>query len=172
MNDIFEQQKAQFLKAYDELHDAIFRYIVMKISSRERAVDLVQETFTRTWEYITRGETIDNLKSLLYRIAHNLVVDEYRKRKESSLDNLLEEGFDYADQSIRSPETSFDAERVIMLARTLDDKYRDAVLMRYVDDLSIGEIATILGESENNVSVRIHRGVQKLKEILRDNSYE
>ena len=49
----------------------------------------------------------------------------------------------------------------------LDEKYRDVVLMRYVDELSPKEISEVVGESENNVSVRIHRGLKQLKEILR-----
>lgn len=172
MNDISEAQKNQFLKAYDDLHDALFRYIVLKISPRDKAVDLVQETFTRAWEYIVRGEEIGNIKSLLYRIAHNLVIDEYRKKKETSLDSLMEDGFDYGENSHATLEAKIDGDAVIKIARTLDEKYRDAVIMRYVDELSVGEIAAILGESENNVSVRIHRGIQKLKELLRDANYE
>lgn len=159
------------MKAYDELHNALFRYIVLKISPRDRAVDLVQETFTRAWEYVARGEEIGSMKSLLYRIAHNLVVDEYRKKKESSLDSLLEEGFDYSDVSHDTMTDKIDGKAVVALARKLDDKYRDAVIMRFVEELSVKEIAEILGESENNISVRIHRGLEKLRDLLKDTPY-
>jgi len=172
MKDIGNKQKKEFLKAYEELHDALFRYIVLKISPRDKAVDLVQESFARAWEYVVRGEEIRSIKSLLYRIAHNLVVDEYRKKKESSLDKLIEEGFDYGNDPQESFEAVIDGGKIIELAHSLDVKYRDAVIMRYVNDLSVKEIAEALGETENNISVRIHRGLEKLRGLLKDTPYE
>ena len=74
-----------FTKAYDELSDAIFRHCWFRIGDRERAKDLMQETFTKSWQYISRGEKVDNLKAFLYRVANNLIIDEYRKKKELSL---------------------------------------------------------------------------------------
>ena len=51
--------------------------------------------------------------------------------------------------------------------RQIDDKYSQAVIMRYIDDLSPEEIAQILGENKNVISVRIHRGLKKLKELMK-----
>ncbi|MBI2052936.1 MAG: sigma-70 family RNA polymerase sigma factor [Candidatus Ryanbacteria bacterium] len=48
----------------------------------------------------------------------------------------------------------------------LEPAYREVLVLRYVEDLSLGEIAAILGETENAVSVRIHRGLKKAKEFL------
>ena len=50
----------QFLKAYDELSDALFRRFFFKLSDREKALDLVQEVFTKTWLYLSEGKEIQN----------------------------------------------------------------------------------------------------------------
>ena len=156
----------QFTKAYDELSDAIFRHCWFRIGDRERAKDLMQETFTKSWQYISRGEKVDNLKAFLYRVANNLIIDEYRKKKELSLDNLMVEGFEPGFDDRRKNEQEIDARFILGVVNRLDEKYREAVLMRYIDDLSPKEIAEVTGESENNISVRIHRGLSQLKELL------
>src|SRR3989344_1472563 len=155
-----------FTKAYDELSDSIFRHCWFRIGDRERAKDLMQEAFTKSWQYISRGEKVDNLKAFLYRVANNLIIDEYRKKKELSLDNLMVEGFEPGFDDRRKNEQEIDARFILGVVNRLDEKYREAVLMRYIDDLSPKEIAEVTGESENNISVRIHRGLSQLKEIL------
>lgn len=156
----------QFVKAYDELSDAIFRHCWFRIGDRERAKDLMQDTFTKSWQYIAEGATVNNLKSFLYRVANNLIIDEYRKKKELSLDRLQEQGFDPGVDDRHKTENTIDARFAINTINQLDEKYREVILMRYIDDLAPKEIAEIVGESENNISVRIHRGLKQLKEIL------
>ena len=156
----------QFAKAYDELSDAIFRHCWFRIGDREKAKDLMQETFTRSWQYITQGTTVNNLKSFLYRVANNLIIDEYRKKKELSLDGLMADGFEPGFNEIKTTEQAIDAKLALAVIDQLDEKYREAILMRYVDELSPKEIAEITGENENNISVRLHRGLKQLKEII------
>lgn len=151
---------------YEELADAIYRHCFFRVSSKELAEDLTQETFTKTWAYLSQGNTIDNPKAFLFRIAGNLVVDHYRRKKESSLDALAEGGFDPMGDDEQSILTASAAKQALASLEQLDFEYREILTMRYVSDLSIGEIAETIGESENVVSVRIHRGVQKLKKIL------
>ncbi len=165
MNDTMEQ----FLKAYDGLSDAIFRHCYFRIGDRERAKDLMQDTFVKTWQYISQGKKVDNLKSFLYRVANNLIIDEYRKKKESSLDTMMADGFDPGFDDRKKNEQAIDAKQVIDTINQLDEKYREVILMRYIDELSPKEIAEITRENENNVSVRLHRGLKQLKEILNEN---
>ncbi len=87
-------EEDKFIKAFDAYADGIFRYCFFRVFNRERAKDLVQDTFMRAWEYAAKGNKIENLKAFLYKIAHNVVIDESRKVKEYSLDALLSEGFD------------------------------------------------------------------------------
>lgn len=167
------QQEAEkaFLAAYDAYGDAIFRFIAMKISDREVARDLTQETFTRAWDFCVEGGEVREWKPFLYRTAYNLVVDTYRKKKAVSLDALMEDdGFAVTDESASAGEkaTIMRAEmsRVRKAIDELDETYRDVVLFRFVEDLPPKDIARITGLTENVVSVRIHRGVEKLRILL------
>ncbi|TAL48764.1 RNA polymerase sigma factor [Patescibacteria group bacterium] len=162
-----ESKKKMFAEAYEKFADSLFRHCFFRVSDRERAIDLVQETFLRTWQTIERGTEVRNLKAFLYRVLNNATIDHYRKHKTDSLDALLEdEGFDppaAGDEAVIK-----DAE-VALLRQTLaelEEPYRGTMILRYVDGLSITEIAEILGETENVISVRLHRGAKKIKELL------
>ena len=153
----------QFLESYDTHNDAIFRYCYFQTSNRELALDLTQDTITKAWEYLAEGKTVEHMKAFLYRIAGNLVIDYRRKKKSDSLDAMMESGFDISHDEREHIEHRFDSKKALELLQNVDEKYRDVIIMRYVDELSIKEIADVTGETENNVSVRLHRGAEKLK---------
>lgn len=166
-----------FNTAYDDYADALFRHCSFRISDRERAVDIVQETFMKTWDSLRNGTEIKNWKAFLFRVLNNLIIDEYRKKKSSSLDSLLEqEGVTdgtftdlHADLSLEILEKDAQAEQVHLLEtafKTLPDSYTQLLLLRYTDGLPIKEVANILHETENVVSVRIHRALHRLKSII------
>lgn len=156
----------EFISLYDEMADQLFRHCFFKISSRELALDLVQETFTRTWEYIASGKEVKNVKGFLFKVANNLIIDEYRKKKSVSLDTLQEAGFDAPVADHHKTIFNVEVDTVLSYVNKLDHKYKDVILMRYVKDFSPKEIAKILGESENAVSVRINRGLKKVQQML------
>lgn len=152
-----------FLAAYDEFADAIFRFCFLKVSNREIAIDLMQDTFAKTWEYIGRGGTVDHWKAFLFRAAHNAVVDHYRKKKALSLDAIAEDtGFAPLSDDM-SPEEAAQVTEAHRALQALPEEFRQVVQLRFVDGLQPREIADMLGLSANVVSVRIHRGVEQLR---------
>ena len=158
----------QFLQAYEELSDAIFRHCYFRVFNRERAKELMQDTFTKTWEYLSKG-SVQNLRAFLYRVANNLIIDESRKKKEESLEMLQESsGFDPGEDTKDKLINFMEGKEVIKMLNKIDPKYRLAISMRYIDDLSPKEISEVLDETENNVSVRIHRGLKQLKELVKE----
>lgn len=158
----------QFLASYDEVADPLFRYCYFRVGDRERAKDLVQESFAKTWQYLCQGNHIDNLKAFLFRVARNAIIDYSRRKKETSLDLMMETGFDVPSEERDRIVAIAEGKRVIKLLERLDQKYREVILFRYIDDLTPKEIAAITGEQENTVSVRIHRGMQQVRSILND----
>jgi len=156
----------QFLEAYEKYADAIFRYCYFKVSDRDLALDLMQETFKHAWEYLVAGKKVQNVRAFLYRIANNLVVDEYRKKKSISLEAIVASGMQFEQRNWQDPGKVVDAQDVFYRIGKLEPAYREAVFLRYVQELSLKEIAEILGERENTISVRIHRGLQQLRQIL------
>ena len=164
-----ESIKQQFVDAYDEYSDAIFRFCYSKTSHRDQALDLMQETFTKAWKYILAGNEIENIRALLYTTARNLIIDYYRKKKEVSLDMLLDEGFAVVSEAHIGIEDASDAKIAIALIHKLDDAHRDVLLLRFVEGLGPKEIAVILNENENAISVRINRAIKKVKELVKSN---
>lgn len=161
-------QHTQLERAYDEYADALFRFCSLKVRSREKAVDIVQDTFVKTLQYLKGGSEIQNIKSFLYKTAHNLIIDHYRKKTAQSLDEMADEGFDIASDGHEGlPLLSVDAEKALKAIQSLDDTYKDILIMRFVDDLSPKEISELTGLTENVVSVRIFRGLDKLRVILK-----
>lgn len=163
-------EKAQdiFLEAYKQYSDSIFRFCLFKLSDREMAKDFMQDTFTKTWLLLAKKKTdIKSLKAVLYKIAGNLIIDEYRRRGRrglgASLDVLHEEGFDVSIDESASMMDQIDGKKAIKLISAIQEPYGEAVLMRYVQGLELDEMARISGTSENTMSVRVHRGISILK---------
>lgn len=157
----------EFLAAYEEHADALFRHCLIRVRDREVAKDIVQDTFSRTWVYLAEGKKVEYIRAFLYRIANNLIVDLSRKKKSSSLDAMIEDdGFEPQDESIREPIDRPGIEDALAKLTRLDEIYRTAITMRYIDEMSPREIAAALGVSENVVSVRIHRGIERLAKLV------
>ncbi len=156
----------EFIKLYDRYSDAIFRYCYFRVWNRDQARDLTQETFAKTWHYLVQGGQLQNEKAFLYKVAANLTIDSWKKKKEISLEAIQDFGFDPGYDSRPSLENFIAGRQALEELDKLDDKYSQAIIMRYINGLSPKEIAEILGESENLISVRIHRGLKKLKELI------
>jgi len=163
-----------YLEAYEAYNDALFRHAFFRISNRDRAQELVQDTFLKVWDYLQGGGEVEQYKAFLYRILNNLIIDEYRKKKSSSLDEILESDTGemeatLSEGSVREREEEYDEAAMLDKVRAripeLPDTYRDVITMRYIDGLTPKEIAGMIGISENVVSVRLHRGTHKLREI-------
>lgn len=172
-NDNGGSQEERFLKAFDEHADALFRHATVRLSDRERAIELVHDAFTKVWGYIRNGHEIDSFRPFLYKVLNNLIIDEYRKRKESSLDAIFEgEGIDESafedlhDHSHEALIDSLDAKRAVEVVAELPDVYREVITLRFVDGLGPKEISLLIEETENVVSVRIHRGIKIMKELI------
>jgi RNA polymerase sigma-70 factor, ECF subfamily len=167
----------RFLKAFSEYSDALFRHASLRISDRERAIDLVHDTFTKVWTYIRSGHEIENYRPFLYKVLNNLIIDEYRKQKESSLDALFErEGVDegsfpeLSESTVEALAATIDGKQAFDLIAKLPEVYREVLIMKFVDGLGPREISTLIEETENVISVRIHRGLKLLRDIIETES--
>lgn len=169
-SDIAEDQEKRFLKAFEDYSDALFRHAAMRISNREKAIDAVHDAFTKVWSYVRQGHQVDSFRSFLYKVLNNLIIDEYRKHKESSLDALMEiEGVDegsfpeLSESTVEALAATIDGRKAFDLLEDIPEQYREVLIFRFVDELGPKEIADLIEESENVVSVRIHRGLRLLR---------
>jgi len=166
-----ELQKT-FFDSYKAHSDEIFRFILFKLSDREKSKDVLQDVFMKTWLYISKNGGIANMRAFLYKAANNAVIDEYRKRGKSeermeSLEILAEEyGFDPGFDETESLIDKIDGRQALDLVKKLPESYAEVIFLRYVEGKNIGEIAEITNQNSNTVSVQINRGLKKLREII------
>lgn len=168
-----ESHENRFLSAFEEYSDALFRHASIRISDREKAIDIVHDTFTKVWSYGRDGHQIDSYRSFLYKVLNNLIIDEYRKKKEASLDKILEsEGVDegsfpeLTETTTEALAATIDGQKAFELLHDLPDVYRAVLIFRFVDELGPKEISELIEETENVVSVRIHRGLKMLRATI------
>lgn len=157
------------MAAYDKYAPAISRHIFFRVSDQNLTEDLTQETFLKAWRNIARsGKDVKNFKTFFYTIANNLIIDHYRgkSRKTISLEEVGEQEAVCAPTQKEEAERSIDRNFIEKHLARIGDEYRQIILYRYVDDLSIKEISEITGKSKNNVGVMIHRGIKMLREQI------
>ncbi|HQU07932.1 MAG: hypothetical protein B7X04_03060 [Parcubacteria group bacterium 21-54-25] len=160
-------QQERFLKAYDQFADGVFRYGIVKLSNRDAALDLTQDTFMRYWNHLRRGGAVEHEQAFIFTIARRLVIDRYRAKRTTSLDQLRENnGFEPVDGHTTSPEEAADAHRAMALVNRLPQEYRDVLTLRYIEGLGPRDIASVTNLSANVVSVRLHRGIAKLRALM------
>ncbi|HEY9584067.1 MAG TPA: RNA polymerase sigma factor [Candidatus Paceibacterota bacterium] len=155
--------EALLVSAHKSYEKELSSYAFFKIKDPAISKDLVQSTFLKTWAYLIRKGKVELMRPFLYRILNNLIIDEYRKSKTTSLDILLDKGFEPAtDESERMLNVS-DGGKVKKMVDDLPEKYQKVLRMRYIQGLSIKEMAVITNQSKNTVAVQAHRGLEKLK---------
>ena len=159
--------REQLESAYTAHADELFRYCFARLYDREKAKECVQEVFTKVWDAMyNKGTIIENIRAYLYRTAHNIAVNTgMRTKKTESLDEMFEETtFEPKDERTLSPEVYAQYKEALRLVDSLQKEYAEPIIMRYINGMTTKEIAEALGESESNISVRIHRGIKKLQE--------
>lgn len=170
-----KKDKEAFIKAYDLYVDHIYRFIYFKVSNKEDAQDLVSAVFLKTWNYIQRESLKDvkTLRALLYKVSRTSIIDHYRKNSQHNNIRIddQENEIDIADdrQNIaEKTEIIFDFRIIENKLKELKDEYREVIILRFIDELSIDEIAEIVGKTKGNVRVLLYRSLKALKELIGD----
>jgi RNA polymerase sigma-70 factor (ECF subfamily) len=153
---------------FDKYSAKIFRFILFKVSSRETAEDLASQCFLKMWEKIRDGAEIKNFQAWLYRVARNLVIDYYRQREKEELPliyQLEEEEFSTLQVD---PDKAIAAQDLQKLLLLLNGDVREIVVLKYIEGMSVKEIASIVEKSAVNVRVILHRAMKELKNHVQE----
>jgi len=159
--------RKEFSKIYDQYIDKIYRFIFLKVSSKDTAEDLTSETFLRAFEAM-KTSNIENPQAFLYRIARNLVTDHYREKSRTQV--VSAEYVPVIDPKENLEERAIlnsDMEQVRLAINNLKDDYQNVVIWHYLDDLSIPEIAKMMDKSEQATRVLLHRALKGLRGAMR-----
>ncbi|MFA5184606.1 MAG: RNA polymerase sigma factor [Patescibacteria group bacterium] len=177
MSRLKNRDKEAFIEIYDQNVAEIHRFVYFKIGNSEEANDLTSMIFLKTWNYI-QNKTLEDaktLRALLYKIARTSIVDYYRETGNKVSVSLDDENrpIDVADDSIDTPER-LDQEANLALIRRLlpllKEEYREVIIMKFINDLSLEEISDISGKTKGNVRVLLHRALNALRELVEKES--
>ncbi len=162
-----------FGQLYDHYATPIYRFIAIKVGTRQEAEDLMHEVFISAWQKLPRYEAQGYpFSSWLYKIARNRVIDYYRTKKSHlSIDDnpvLDDEVFGVREGTEDEIDKGLDIAAVKVAMDQLTGEQREVVRLRFLDELSPAEIAVVLGKREGTVRIIQHRAIQKLKTILGD----
>lgn len=172
MKAFFDQQVVQqfregnaeaFGELFDRYHEGIYRYILLRIGSRDDAEDLASMAFERLLGALAE-KPIWRVKPFLYQIARNLIIDHFRVQAKATLP------LEYAE-SAAIPLGAQDPheQRVLLQALSnLPDEMREALLLKHVEGMSASEIGEVIGKNAGSVRVLLFRAHRKLKEVLHE----
>ena len=168
-------------KAFAEVYDfyvvRIFRFIYLKTNSKETAEDLTSEVFLRCWAYVKKRkegsekEIVEGNKlgSFLYKVARNLIIDFYKKKQLPTVEideNLKDKIKDKKQDILAEVSAKQEIKELMEALSKLKGEYREIIILRHVEDLSIKEIAEITGKTSGSVRVQLHRGVKALEKAM------
>lgn len=161
----------QLKECFEKYADMLYRLCLFRLHGDEMwATDLVQESFYRAGLELEKWKKIDNLKSFIFRIATNLIIDQSRKIKIESLDQMEEENEYIPNSTFPSPErqahAQMEMERMYGILDELPAPDRDIFLLRFVEDITPKEIAEMLGLDTNALTVRLHRLKKKVADTF------
>lgn len=147
------------------------------LGNRHEAEDMAQETFIRAYVNIKSFNQDRKFSTWLFRIATNLCIDRIRKKKPDyyldaevagteglTMYSQLSSETQLPEKELESLELQETVQKEIL---KLPEKYRSAIILKYIEDLSLNEISEILDLPIGTVKTRIHRGREALRQQLR-----
>jgi len=154
---------------YDQYSPKIYSYIYHRVGQVELAEDLTGQVFMRMLEAVRNGQSWrTSFSGWLYRIAHNLVIDHYRRRGRASFVDIEEvsplsttEG-----DPLRHVQARSDSERLQAALGSLTEEQAQVITLRFLEDLSIAETAEIMGKTEGAIKALQYRAVLALRRVM------
>ena len=153
-----------------EYHFRLLRYIVYLTGRRDSAEDLVQETWMRVLDRARQYDGRSRFEPWLFSVARNLAIDHLR-REGRDMVSEFEELPAAADSPFAMAARSEDAGRIASAMDGLPPAYREALLLRFQEELSLEEIAKVAGAPVSTVSSRIRRGLAILRTQLEGDAH-
>ena len=160
----------------DLFKDKIYRHCFRMVGNGHEAEDLAQETFLKAYRNIDKYNNDFKFSTWIFRIATNLCIDRLRKKKPDYYLDAEVPGTEGAnmysqlavedqlpEEVVTENERRNELQQEIM---KLPEKYRTAIILKYVEDLSLEEISQIMDIPVPTVKTRIHRGREALKKVF------
>src|SRR4030042_4393426 len=161
-----------FGRIFDMFADRIFRFAYLRIGDREEAKDVTSEVFLGAYQSLPRYRFQAKAKfsTWLFSIARRVVANHYRqgdkRRKDLGLEGIAAVVSDDSASDLDKVGTKLEYEGVIKHLKGLPPDIREALTLRFIEELDYPEIEEITGKKQNHIRVLVHRGLKQLKEKL------
>ena len=154
---------------YDHFEAKIYSYIYHRVGNQFVAQDLTSQVFLRVLESIQQDRAWEtSFSGWLYRIAHNLVIDYYRRRGRTTQVSL--DDMSILQSKSESPENaaerSLAADHLRMAINQLTEEQAQVITLRFLESLSITEVADNMGKTEGAIKALQYRAVSSLRRIM------
>ncbi len=156
-------------EVYDQYADRIYAYIYRRVGQAEVAEDLTGQVFMRMLEAIRTGQGWrSSFSGWLYRIAHNLVIDYYRRRGRVTLVDIDEAAPIKASHGdpVRSTESLLNREQLRAALFQLTEEQAQVITLRFMDERSIAEVADLMDKTEGAIKALQYRAVLALRRVM------
>ena len=159
----------KFSQIYDQYIEKIYRFVYLKVNSREIAEDIASRVFLSGWEsYRKQPERIKNIGAFLYQTARNMVTDHYRNKGRTKLvsSEFIPQIIDDRTNLHEKAVVNSDIEIVRSALQKLNQDYQDVLIWHYLEDMQVAEISEVLHKPPGTIRVMIHRGLNALRDEL------
>jgi RNA polymerase sigma-70 factor (ECF subfamily) len=156
-----------FAQLYEEHFDKIYRYLALRVGNEMEAEDMTQQVFLNALQSISsfRWKGVP-FSAWLFRIAHNQAVDHLRKAKKRASVPLDESLVTNGDSPHSAVERKMDIEQLLRATKRLTEAQREVISLRFSSELSIAQVARIMGKSEGAVKALQHSAIVALRRTM------
>jgi RNA polymerase sigma-70 factor (ECF subfamily) len=152
---------------YDRYAESIYRYLYRYLGDAAQAEDLTSEVFLKLLEVIgTRRAPREQLQGWLYRVAHNLAMDRFRRRSRRPMVALNEELVADSDLPSITVEKRMDQQKLRVAIGQLTSDQQQVILLRFGEGFKVAEVAELMGKSQGAVKILQHRAIKRLRKLL------
>ncbi len=181
---ILEFQKNGNEKAFEILvlrfKNPLTNYVYRFLGDYDNCVDVVQDTFVKVYRYKDNYSSLAKFSTWIYTIAGNLARTEYQRKKRKNIFSINkpddeDKTYDIPDNTYRPDvlaDSSIKSEIIQKALLKVRDSYREAVILRDIQEMSYEEIAEIMKIEVGTVKSRINRGRAELQKYLKDIYYD
>jgi len=162
-----QRDHSALTQLYEENFDRIYRYIVLKIGDRTEAEDMTQQVFLNALKSISSYKWKGMpFSAWLFRIAHNQVVDYFRKKSRRPTVPLDESMAIGGIDPMKVAERKVEIEQMAQATQKLTKAQQEVISLRFAGDLSIAEVARAMGKSEGAIKALQHSAIVALRKVM------
>ncbi len=158
--------KQKFEKIYDNQVDKVYRFVFLKVGSVDIAQDLTAQAFTKAWKKAKSGLDIKNPSAYIFQIARREIAGHYRQASKMKIVSAEFVEIVSEENIEQNKGVQMEFETVRTCLAQLKEDQQNVLVLRYVDNRPIKEIAQIINKKPGAVKVMIHRALKELRDKM------